>query len=218
MSLPRTASPHDAGDGPTGWWRRNRFWLAGALVLGALAFWLPYRDAVHEFQDRREPRHPRDVAAGQWGEYEGARWRVAAVERVDDVPDAFAGYPHDASSLLVVSYDVVPGRAATPDLLDRCKGRLSDAQGRTWDAGAMPHASLDRTRQRLGTRCGSRTNADFEREAARPGEPFRFHHLYQVPRAVPTAALRGEIAFPPFTTTPAGTYLRFDLRDAGAVE
>lgn len=216
MSVPRSDTDDTARASAPGWWRRNRLWLCGALVLGALAFWLPYRDAVREFQDRREPRHPRDVAAGQWGEYEGSRWRLVGVRRVDDLLGDFAGYPHDASSLLIVSYDVIPGREATPDLLDRCTGRLSDASGRTWEAGAMPHASLSREQQRLGTRCGSRSNADFEREAARPGEPFRFHHLYQVPRDVPTEALRGEIAFAPFTTTPPGTYLRFDLGDAEA--
>ncbi|MDH5835047.1 hypothetical protein [Luteimonas kalidii] len=216
MPPPRPVIAADARADAGGWWDRNRFWLLGALVLGVLAFWLPYRDAVHEFQDRREPRHARDVAAGQWGEYEGSRWRLAGVRRVDGLPAAFAGYPHGPSSLLIVSYDVIPGREATPDLLDRCKGRLSDAQGRTWDADAIPHASLDRAQQRLGTRCGSRTNADFEREAARAGEPFRFHHLYQVPRDVPTAALRGEIAFPPFTTTPPGTYVRFELGSAAA--
>lgn len=201
-----------------GWWRRNRVWLAAALVLGALAFWLPYRDAAREFQDRREPRHARDVAPGQWGEYEGSRWRLAGVRRVDDLPAAFAGYPHGPSSLVIVGYDVVPGPDATAELLDRCRGRLSDTSGRTWDADAVPHASLDREQQRIRTRCGSRTGAGLERETARPGEPFRFHHLYQVPRDVPTPGLRGEIAFPPSTTAPPGTYLRFDLRHADALD
>ena len=208
------SSSSRAGDAPRGWWRRNRWWLSGALVFGALAFWLPYRDAVREFVETREPSVPIDVPAGAWGEYEGSRWRVVGVQREDGLRDSVAGYPHSDSSLVIVSYEVIAGRGVTGDALDRCRGRLSDTQGRLWAADAIPSSSLSPARQRLGKSCGSRLGQDFEREKARPGRPFAFHHLYQVPRDVPTRALRGEIAFPASTVTPPGAYLRFDLQRA----
>lgn len=204
-------SEQEAG---AGWWRRNRWWLVGAVVLGVLAFWLPYRDAVREFVQTREPSQPIDVPAGAWAEYEGSRWRVVGVQREDGLRDGYAGYQHAESSLVIVSYEVIAGRGISPDALDRCRGRLSDVRGRVWNADAIPYASLSRPRQRLGKSCGSRLGADLEREKARPGRPFAFHHLYQVPRGLPTNELRGEIVFPPFKTTPPGAFLRFDLTRA----
>lgn len=206
---PAPAPPHPSAS--SGWWRRNRFWLGGALVLGALAFWLPYRGAVREFVDTREPSHPVDVAAGDWGAYEGSRWRVVGVQREDGLKQGMAGYQTSESSLVIVTYEVVAGSGVTGDALDRCSGRLSDARGRLWRADAIPYTQLSRARQRLGKACGSRLGEDLEREKARVGRPFRFHHLYQIPRDLPTAQLRGEIAFPAFKTTPPGTYLRFQL-------
>ena len=64
MDETTTSMAQASGSGD--WWRRNRLWLVGAVVLGALAFWLPYRDAVREFRDKREPSHPQDVAAGDF--------------------------------------------------------------------------------------------------------------------------------------------------------
>lgn len=194
-----------------GWWRRNRWWLCGALVAGVLAFWLPYREAVREFVRTREPSLPIDVPAGAWGEYEGSRWRVVRVQREDDLRQGMAGYAESASSLVVVTFEVIPGRGVGGDDLDRCRGRLSDAQGRTWEADAIPYVNLSRARQRLNKSCGSRMGADFRTEKARAGRPFAFHHLYQVPRDVPTNSLRAEIAFPPFMVEPKGAYLRFAL-------
>ncbi len=195
-----------------GWWRRNRWWLAGALVSGALAFWLPYRDAVREFVHTREPSVPIPVRAGQWRDYEGSRWRVVRVQRFDQLADMTAGYPHSASSLVVVRYEVVRGRGVSIQDLDRCKGQLSDLRGRRWDADAIPYAKLARQHQRTPRTCGSGLGSGLEREQARPGRPFAFNHIYQVPAGVPTHALRSEIAFPPFMVEPKGAYLRFDLQ------
>lgn len=192
------------------WWRRNRWWLPGALLLGAMAFWLPYRDGVREFVETRKPSHPIDVPLGTWSDYEGSRWRVIGVQRQDMKPSS-AGYQHSDSSLVVVTYEVMRGTNVTSEELDRCKGRMSDRQGRHWRAGAMVHSQLPQAFQRLGTDCGSRTGKEFLREKAMPARPFEFHHLFQVPRDVPTSELRGEIAFPPFKTTPPGAYLRFNL-------
>ncbi len=214
MDETTTSMAQASGSGD--WWRRNRLWLVGAVVLGALAFWLPYRDAVREFRDKREPSHPQDVAAGTWQAYEGARWRLVGVRRQDGLAETFAGYPHDASSLVVVAYEVIPDPGTSGDTLDRCRGRLSDASGRVWQADAMPRASLSGPLRKLGTSCGSRAAGGLDREQARPGQAFRFYHLYQVPSSVQTESLRGEITFPPMTTTPPGRYVRFALDRAGA--
>lgn len=192
------------------WWRRNRWWLPGALLLGVLAFWLPYRDAVREFVETRKPSHPINVALGRWGDYEGSRWRVTRVRR-EEMNQGSAGYQHSESSLVVVTYEVIRGEDVTSEALDRCTGRISDQRGRHWRAEAMVYSRLPQAYQRLGKDCGSRMGAEFLRETALPTRPFEFHHLFQVPRDVPTSELRGEIAFPPFKTTPPGAYLRFNL-------
>jgi hypothetical protein len=207
MILPVSPAPSDAS---LTWWRRNRGWLVGALLLGVLALWLPYRNALREFVDTRKPSHPIDVPLGAWGDYEGSRWRVIRVQR-EDMRDGSAGYQHSDSSLVVVTYEVMRGRNVTSEALDRCNGRLSDQRGRYWRADAMVHSQLPQEFQRLGRDCGSRMGKEFLREKALPARPFEFHHLFQIPRDLPTPELRGEIAFPPFTTTPPGSYLRFNL-------
>lgn len=207
MISPESPAPSDASHA---WWRRNRWWLGGALLLGVLAFWLPYRDAMREFVETREPSHPIDVAFGTWGDYEGSRWRVIRVQR-EDMQQGSAGYQHSDSSLVVVTYEVIRGKSVTSESLDRCNGRMSDRRGRYWNADAMVRSQLSQAFQRLGRDCGSRMGREFLRDTAMPGRPFEFHHLFQVPRDLPISELRGEIAFPPFKTTPPGTYLRFKL-------
>lgn len=203
------ASPARFDPAPT-WWRRNRWWLGGALLLGVLALWLPYRDAVREFVETRKPSYLIDVPLGAWGEYEGSRWRVIRVRR-EDMQQGSAGYQHSDSSLVVVTYEVIRGESVASEELDRCSGRMSDQRGRYWRADAMAHSQLPKAFQRLGKDCGSRMGKEFLRETAMPGRPFEFHHLFQIPRDLPISELRGEIAFPPFKTTPPGAYLRFDL-------
>lgn len=203
-------SPAVRRDAPPAWWRRNRWWLGGALVLGVMAFWLPYRGAVREFVETRKPSHPIDVAFGAWGNYEGSRWRVIGVQR-EEMKQGSAGYQHSDSSLVVITYEVVRGKDVTSDALDRCNGRASDQEGRYWRADAMVHSQLPQEIRRLNRSCGSRSGENFQRESAVPGRAFEFYHLFQVPRDLPTSELRGEIAFPPFKTTPPGAYLRFKL-------
>ena len=157
-----------------------------------------------------------------WPQGPGRRTRARAggwsgcVGRTDGLAETFAGYPHDASSLVVVAYEVIPDPGTSGDTLDRCRGRLSDASGRVWQADGMPRASLSGPLRKLGTSCGSRAAGGLDREQAQPGQAFRFYHLYQVPSSVQTESLRGEITFPPMTTTPPGRYLRFALDRAGA--
>jgi hypothetical protein len=100
---------------------------------------------VREFVDTREPSHPIDVAAGDWGAYEGSRWRVVGVQREDGLKQGMAGYQTSDSSLVIVTYEVVAGSGVTGDALDRCSGRLSDARGRLKDQfSAFVDYAMDR--------------------------------------------------------------------------
>lgn len=209
-----------------GWWRRNRFWLAGALVLGVLAFLLPYRAMRYEY-GRRGFDHPIDAATDGWTHYQGSRWRLVEVLRDDGASDVVADYPHTKASLLALVYEVVPGEGVTPDALDRCAGRLTDVRGRAWGGpawgeGSSGGASIIRSAQsrveralELSSDCGSRhIRFDKEEVKAQPGYPFRFAFLYAIPRDLPTQGLRGELVLNPFEAKPPGSYLRFTLGEA----
>ena len=50
MDETTTSMAQASGSGD--WWRRNRLWLVGAVVLGALAYWLPYSDALRDYLER----------------------------------------------------------------------------------------------------------------------------------------------------------------------
>lgn len=207
-----------------GWWRRNRFWLPGALVLGVLAFLLPYRANLYEY-GRRGFDHPIDAAADGWTPYQGSRWRLVEVLRDDGASDVVADYPHSKASLLALVYEVVPRKGVTPDALDLCHGRLTDAKGRAWGGpawggeGSLRGASITSSAQRrveraldLSSDCGSRhVRFDQDEVKARPGRPFRFAFLYVIPRDLPTQGLRGEIELDPYNAKPPGSYLRFTL-------
>lgn len=117
--------------GRPGWWRRNRGWLAGSVLLGALAFYLPYRDSQAE-RARAAPRHRIEAANPGWSQYEGSGWRITGVDFERGAGSAVADYPHAPGSQLVVHYQVLPGPEATAKLLDRCRGRLVDPAGRRW--------------------------------------------------------------------------------------
>lgn len=197
------------GAARNGWWRRNALWLLGALLLGAWAMIVPYREALDEYEKMR-PSHPIDVAPGQWAEYAGARWRVLGVDTLA-AGGPLSGQRPDAT-VLAVRFEVVPGRATLAKQLDSCQGRLSDDRQRRWQ-----HTSslLDRNRYPQPRSCGSDYADDQVR--ALPGRPFRFVHAYQVPReqAQVLQGLRAEIVMPLAKQTPddmpPGTYLRFAL-------
>jgi hypothetical protein len=204
-----------------GWLHRNRYWLPGALLLGALAFVLPWRAAQYEY-GRRGFTHPVDGRLDGWNEYEGARWRLVEVRR-EDGAGTFADYAHSDASRLLVVFEVIPGKDIDLQALDRCIGRLSDGRGRHWggqmtavdEFSTQAQRKLERELQ-LDTRCATRTDADFNDIKARRGEPFRFFHGYLVPRDLPNSALSAEILLNPFETDPPGSYLRFRLPAADA--
>ncbi len=195
----------------SGWWKRNRFWLGGSLLLGSLAFYLPYRDARAEW-DRAAPNHRIEAGKGDWSPYEGSDWRISKVELEPGAGTAVADYPHAPGSLLLVHYQVKPGREATAVLLDRCRGRLVDAAGRRWPANE-PYRLGRRLRDRgFNDSCGTRPGPSFARVGAKPGEAFAFSHAFLLPAGMASDGLRAEIFFPPSTTTPHGSYLSFPLR------
>lgn len=222
MSMP-SPPPATAPDAPgrRGWLHANRWWLPGALVLGALAFWLPWRAAQHEY-GRRGFTHPVEGRLDGWTRYEGARWRLVEVRR-EDAAGTFADYAHSDASRLLVVFEVVPGKDIDLQVLDRCIGRLSDGRGRHWGGQMTAVDEFSPQVQRrierelgLDTRCAARTDADFNDIQARRGEPFRFFHGYLVPRDLPNDALSAEIVIDPFNTDPPGSYLRFRLPADGA--
>lgn len=191
-------------------WQRNRGWLMGALLLGALAFYLPYRESQAELA-KSGPRYRIDAGSDGWGMYEGSRWRIASVEYEPGAGTAVADYPHTPGSLLLVHYEVTPGRNATPSQLDRCRGRLTDADGRRWPANE-PYKLGRRLRDRgWNDSCGTRPGKTLERIGATPGHPFAFSHAFLLPGGPKPQGLRAEIFFPPSTTTPHGGYLSFEL-------
>lgn len=201
-------------DGPhaaetTGWWRRNRAWLLAALVLGVLAFYLPWRINQREL-DRNQPRTAIPAAGDAWSDYEGARWRIVRVRHEAARAGSAADYQHPDATLLRVDYEVVPGADVDARRLDQCEGRLVDASGREWEANLPPKLSTWMVRRGLDGSCGSRVVGD--PDAAVRGKPFAFTHVYLVPADVAMDGLSADIFFPPFTTRPRmGTYLRFAL-------
>jgi predicted outer membrane lipoprotein len=188
-------------------WKTQAAWLLGALLLAAFAVWWPY------WQDRKDYRlwHsdlPRAVAPGQWGHYEDARWRVVDA-RVVTLSALDGVTPRPDSQVVVATLDVIPDNGSRIDRLDGCKTALRDATGRRWIAQPL---ALSRYRPRpYGVGCSSRTGADFKRVRARPGRPFRFVQVYQLPRDVPLAGLTLELKLPALEREPRGTFLQIRL-------
>lgn len=188
-------------------WRRQLAWLIGALVLAAFAVWWPY------WLDRKDyrlwhPDLPRTVAPGQWGRYEGARWRLVEARVV--APTALEGVqPRPDSQVVLATLDVIPDNGVRGERLDSCKSALRDTGGRKWNAQPL---ALSRYRPKpYGLRCGSRLGEDVQWIHARPGRPFRFHQVYQLPRDVPLAGLTLELQLPGLEHEPRGTFVQFTL-------
>lgn len=202
-----TAATPSASASTRGWWRRNAPWLVGAVVLGVLAFALPWREEKQN-QAIRSPQRPVDVPAGGWAHYEGARWRVVETELLPAGGFGSDLDVRDDDAMLVVRFEVIADRKTLGKTLDSCQGRVSDDRDRHWEANPLP---LSRYRGKLQRRCGTRSTADFRTEQALGGRPFRFEHVYQIPKGLEPARLRPELRMPVPKSTPKGTYLRFAL-------
>lgn len=190
----------------TGWWRSNRYWLFGAALLGVVAFVWPYREALDHYQ-RQHPQRPIDIAPGAWGVYEGARWRVIDAKLLTAAQPGKPALPRPDAAMVVVRYEVVIDKGLSAKRIDACQGRLSDAQGRQWEANPT---ALSRQRSDWPRSCGSYLDRKtFETISAPNGRPFRFEHVYLVPKRTALRDLHPEIRLPQPKTP--GAYLRFSL-------
>lgn len=196
------SSPH--------WWQRNRGWLLGALLLGALACYLPYRDARWEYW-RFKPHLPVDLAKGAWGDYAGARWRlVDASLKTATGPGSRFDLDRLDAAVLALRYEVLLAPGTDPEKLETCKGRLLAADGREWES-----RDFRRVARPLSTSCTRRYGADFKQELARPGQPFAFVHFYVVPRSIDWRRLHARIDVLDPEQVPVDKrtrYLRFSLQ------
>ena len=204
-----TSQPASKADG---WWRRNRAWLLGALLLGAVAFARPYHDALKEYQ-RWRPHDPVDVAKGEWAEYAGARWRlVDASLKTATGPGSKFDLERLDASVLVLRFEVMPNPGTDAEKLDSCKGRVFDPEGREWENNPLP-LSRYRDPHRISAMCGSRLGADFKRELAQPGQPSCSNTSTCCRAARTGGACTASINVPnPELVDDPGSYLRFSLR------
>lgn len=178
----------------TGWWRRNAGWLAGALVLGALALWLPYRQARQEALTLH-PDTPVRAAPGQWASFGGARWRLLAAEVVEPGDRRLRGWLRQDAVVLLLRYEVVRAPGADVTLFETCRGAVTDAAGRRWEAG--PNALPRLAGPRLPTGCGNGLDANGNRVTIAPGQPLLFQHAFVLPRGQEVHGLHARIELSP---------------------
>ncbi|MEI2432543.1 MULTISPECIES: hypothetical protein [Lysobacter] len=192
---------------PAGWWRRNAGWLAGTAVLGALALWLPYRDALRQY---RLLNPSIAVAANKhdWTAFAGARWKLVAAESVPARDPRLRGPLRKDAEVVLLRYEVIPDSGTKTVDLDGCRGAIVDAQGRRWDTGgaALPRLSGPR----LPETCGSGYDDAFKQVLAVPGRPFAFQHAFVLPRGQRLEDLRARIEMKRSETV-GGRYLEFAL-------
>lgn len=177
----------------TGWWRRNVWWLLGTAVLGAWTTYGAYRDELKRYE-YRHPAHAIEVAKGQWGDYAGARWRLLSAEALAPKDPRLNFNLRRDGGVLVLRFEVIPQPGTESKVLDRCRGRVSDAKGRLWDANPT---DLSRLRSAVPRTCGSGYGAGFKAIEAKPGQPFQFEHVYLLPRVGKLDGLRAQIAIQP---------------------
>lgn len=192
---------HDAA--PQSWWRLQRRWLLGALLLAAWALYMPYRE-WREQDQRMRPTRPLMVAPGAWAHYEGARWRL-----LDVVPGSTSLHRRPGTYLLVARFELIADAGTTAKSLDACKSRMSDAQGRYWEGDSVGTVSMHGVRSTLPTSCGSGLTEHFQQIEPVPGKPWQFTQVFEIPDTVDANVLRPEILILWPKQSPRGQYLRF---------
>lgn len=201
-----TAAPAPTAP-PAGWWRRNAGWLLGTAVLGALAFWLPYRDALEQYRQRNPSIA---VAAGKddWTAFAGARWKLVGAESLAARDPRLRGPLRKDAEVVLLRYEVIPDSGTKTAELDSCRGAIVDAQGRRWETGgaALPRLSGPR----LPQTCGSGYDDAFKQVLAVPGRPFAFEHALVLPRGQRLDELRARIEMRN-SQKAGGRYLEFAL-------
>lgn len=191
----------------TGWWRRNAGWLLGTAVFGALALWLPYKDALQRYRERN-PSVAVIATQGDWTAFAGARWKLVSAESLLSRDPRLRGPLRKDAEVLLLRYEVIPDPDTKISDLDLCRGAIVDAQGRRWDTGgaALPRLSGPR----LPETCGSGYDDAFRRVIAVPARPFAFQHAFVLPRGQRLDALRARIEFKN-TNKADGRYLEFSM-------
>lgn len=175
-----------------GWWRHNRWWLAGAVLIAGATLWMSYRDALDAYRSRH-PNIPLAANKSDWTHYAGARWRLTGFETLPPGDPRIRGALRKDAMVVLVNYETIPDSGTKVRDLDTCKGALTDADGRRWepDPGALPRLSGPR----VPTTCGSGYDASFKQILAVPGRPFAFRHAYLIPRTVRREGLHARIEF-----------------------
>lgn len=182
-----------------GWWRRQGPWLLGAALLGTYAFYVPYRDAWRHYA-AFHPMRPIEVAKGESAAYEGARWRLLNIS-VRDQRDL-----REDAMIVVARFELVADAGTDAKKLDRCKSRVSDARGRSWEVAPF---SSTRVKSELPHSCGSGRGPDFTTLVPEAGKPWLFEQAYLVPRGLDPNTLRPEIYMIALDQQRPGNYLRF---------
>lgn len=187
------------------WWRQQWPWLMGSALLATWAVLVPYWERKHEFRVTGGSQAARVVAAGTWGRYAGARWRVRELATLR--PDALPGQvrlPAHAQ-VLILTLEVNPAPTlADQDNTARCTLLLRDGRGRGWRADPDP--------LRLYARM-----AGTERDCARPKAaprigPYVVKRLFLLPSDAAIPDLRLELQeFPLPGNEPAGVFLEMRL-------
>ena len=200
----------------TGWWRRNRLWLSGAVLVVALSLGWSWWAARKDYAIKNRV-YPIDVAVGGQAHFEGARWRVVQAWLQDEPDDAVRFHSdrllrlHPQAAFLIVRFEVLADAGTTPDQLNACRGQVSDATGRVWDSyGSLP-LRMRNAGGRLDHACGGGYGSLQDTDKALPGRPVQFEHTYAVPRGIPMHDLRPEIYFLVNERSPDGVFLRFEL-------
>ena len=191
----------------TGWWRRNAGWLAGTLVLGALALWLPYWQARQRDLDLH-PDIPVTAKPGQWARFAGARWRLVSAEVVEPGDRRLRGWLRKDAVVLLLRYDVVRAAGTDAALFETCRGAVTDAAGRRWEAG--PNALPRLAGPRLPSGCGHGLDANGDQVTIAPGQPLLFQHAFVLPRAQDVHGLHARIELSPLAGV-AGRHLDVPL-------
>ncbi|MGO1069832.1 hypothetical protein [Lysobacter sp. CA199] len=192
---------------PTGWWRRNVWWLLGIAVLGTWAIYAPYREALSAYRERH-PSYPVHAGKGEWTAFEGARWRLVGAEALISRDPRLLGPLRKDAGVLLVRFEVIPDSGTKTAALDACRGAVTDAQGRRWEANPSRLPRLGGPK--LPNTCGSGYDAQYKQILAVPGRPFAFQHAYLLPRGQQLDGLHARIEFAN-SQTAKGRYLDFAL-------
>ncbi len=188
----------------TDWRRSQRWYLLGLLVLAPVTFWLSASEDWTAYASRNRI-NPIVVAKGATGDYVDATWRLLAINADESMTlrgGQSAPLPQTLS-IVRVRLEVTPRTANALEALGRCRGTLTDARGRRWDANP---SEIARRAKSLPTDCQEWLNPKtLKTEQAQEGRPWVFELAYLVPRNA-TGDVIPEITVPQALPR----YLRFE--------